>query len=653
MSLRIPSLVLLSCLLPGGALAGSGGPDVGGYTWIDSNSAGGPAYAYQFGSTLNTSLSDDDYFDLNLPFAFTFYGLSYTTVSVNSNGGLAFGGGDYLSFSNTCGPSTSLDLAAVFWDDLNPADFDSVGIYHGVVGTAPNRIYLVEWWSIDNYADTGNLSAEIKLFENDSAIEFHYWDVDLGSSSYSNGASATVGLAAGSFSQLQVSCNSPSLSSSYAVRFEPPGASCTDNDGDGSCQPADCNDSNASVFPGAAEQCNGVDDDCDFLVDEGWDGDGDGVTSCAGDCNDGNGSVYPGATESCDGVDNNCNGQVDEGFDGDGDGYSSCGGDCNDGNAAINPGAPEACNGIDDNCNGQVDENADVDGDGVTACSGDCDDNNAAVYPGASEVCDGADNDCNGVVDDGFDADGDGWSTCTGDCNDASAAINPGATEACNGFDDNCNGTIDEATDLDGDGVSGCAGDCDENDASVYPGATEACNGIDDDCDGAVDEGFDGDGDGFTSCDGDCNDVVATVYPGAPEVCDGLDNDCDGVNADFDDLDGDGAPVCDDCDDADPDSYPGAEDLPLDGIDQDCDGEDNTEVGDDDDTTSGDDDDTTSGDDDDSGADPFGTQGTEAEDQGEREYASFGCTCATVERGAPSAWWLLGLLGVAGARRRR
>ncbi|MEZ4934517.1 MAG: MopE-related protein [Saprospiraceae bacterium] len=75
------------------------------------------------------------------------------------------------------------------------------------------------------------------------------------------------------------------------------------------------------------------------------------------DCNDGNALINPGAAEICDGLDNDCDGIVpaDE-VDADGDGYRVCDNDCNDTNPAINPGAAEICNGLDDNCNGMVDE---------------------------------------------------------------------------------------------------------------------------------------------------------------------------------------------------------------------------------------------------------------------------------------------------------
>ncbi len=186
----------------------------------------------------------------------------------------------------------------------------------------------------------------------------------------------------------------------------------------------------------------------------GIDADGDGYSTDT-DCNDND--AHPGATERCNGVDDNCNGVIDEGFDRDGDGYTTCNGDCNDGNASIHPGVPEICNNIDDNCNGAVDEGFDADGDGWTSCGGDCNDANPQVHPGATEICNGIDDNCNMTIDEGFDADGDGYTSCGGDCNDANPLINPGQPEICNGVDDNCNGVVDEGfPDTDGDGLKDC-----------------------------------------------------------------------------------------------------------------------------------------------------------------------------------------------------
>jgi hypothetical protein len=77
----------------------------------------------------------------------------------------------------------------------------------------------------------------------------------------------------------------------------------------------DCNDSNAAIHPGATEICgDGIDQDCNgvdlpCLTDPlEVDNDGDGFTENAGDCNDSNASIHPGATEICgDGIDQDCN----------------------------------------------------------------------------------------------------------------------------------------------------------------------------------------------------------------------------------------------------------------------------------------------------------------------------------------------------------
>ena len=139
--------------------------------------------------------------------------------------------------------------------------------------------------------------------------------------------------------------------------------------------------------------------------------DGDGYSFCQGDCDDVNVIVYPGGVEVCDGLDNNCNDVVDDGIDDDGDGYEGCGGeDCNDSDASIHPAATDIpYNGVDEDCDGA--DVTDVDGDGFDGGTfgTDCDDANAEVNPDADEICDnGADEDCDGFMDDADDECDDG-----------------------------------------------------------------------------------------------------------------------------------------------------------------------------------------------------------------------------------------------------
>ncbi len=101
-----------------------------------------------------------------------------------------------------------------------------------------------------------------------------------------------------------------------------------DNDLDGFSENdlpvGDCDDANPLVNPAEFDSCDDVDTDCNGIVDDGNDNDGDTIADCAGDCDDTDATVFPGAQELCNGVDNDCDGEVDNADDQDGDGFTPC-----------------------------------------------------------------------------------------------------------------------------------------------------------------------------------------------------------------------------------------------------------------------------------------------------------------------------------------
>lgn len=442
--------------------------------------------------TITSTDVDDGNAEVTTPFPISFYGVSYSSLSLGYNGAILFPGGTFVSLSNaTPGSATSPDaFLAPMWDDLRLYSANAGYIGSQTEGTAPNRSFTVEWHRISRFGASGmTFSMQVRFFEASERIEVDYGPI-AGVASFS----ATMGMEdeAGANpvlfaeSACTTECTVADLTALTGMRItlELPcgngamdvGEECDDgNTADGDGCSADCSSN---------EMCGNdiVDTAVMELCDDGGVADGDGCSAdCMSDETCGNGIVDSAVGEVCDDTnttdgdgcaadcssDETCgNGVLD----------ASLGEGCDDGNLVVGDGCTDMCqleecgNGVVDPAEICDDGNV-IDGDGCAAsCVSDetcgngvadlileevCDDGNLNDGDGCDATCMSDESCGNGIADtaageiceDGNVVDGDGCSAdCSSDETCGNGIVDASAGEGC-----------DDGNDVDGDGCqSGC-----------------------------------------------------------------------------------------------------------------------------------------------------------------------------------------------------
>jgi subtilisin family serine protease len=194
-------------------VVGLGGPDGFGYGWIDSDEAGGPIYDWQEISGIGVAIGGGDDENLGpfpLGFGFSFYGQTYNSIRICTNGWLSFTSTDdeYSNqpIPNAAEPNTML---APFWDDLVPNVGGTIYYY----ADAANDRFIVQWDAVPHYPSGSPETFEV-ILDADGTITYQYQTVVLANS-------CTVGIenAAGT-DGLQVVYNAGGyLHNGLAIRF--------------------------------------------------------------------------------------------------------------------------------------------------------------------------------------------------------------------------------------------------------------------------------------------------------------------------------------------------------------------------------------------------------------------------------------------------
>lgn len=173
-------------------------------------------------TTIGTPLNLVDQYataNVTMPFSFTFYGRTSNLLCVGNSGDIQFGITGCENFPNFALPYLNVDAGIfAFWDNL----YTNGQVYTAVIGDAPNRRFVVEWYQKDRFfahSTTDTVTFETVINEADSGIAFEYLDTTFDSGSDDNGGSATIGLQRNPQQADQYSYNQPSVSDGSSLTW--------------------------------------------------------------------------------------------------------------------------------------------------------------------------------------------------------------------------------------------------------------------------------------------------------------------------------------------------------------------------------------------------------------------------------------------------
>jgi hypothetical protein len=122
--------------------------------------------------------NDDCVAPVALPFPYTFYGQTFTSANVSTNGALQFASAsnDYGQ-NQVCFPLPQFSYAILpHWADLQ-TNGPGEGIFTSVTGEPGSRVFNVEWRASYNFLPPGTLNFEVRLYENQQRFDIVYGNV--------------------------------------------------------------------------------------------------------------------------------------------------------------------------------------------------------------------------------------------------------------------------------------------------------------------------------------------------------------------------------------------------------------------------------------------------------------------------------------------